>query len=212
MRMSPPTSATSQVSRPQARTAERREAVLQAALNVFGQRGYNKGTLAEVAARAGMTHAGVLHHFGSKQGLLVALLQYRDRQEAAEGAEQTRADARTLLARVLDTVHTNITRPEVVRAHAVLSGESITQGHPAAPYFREHLAESRRTIARALAEATGRHREEPALTDAASAIIAFIDGLQVQWLLDPDAVNMPRIVDKVIDQFIDGLTIPAGAG
>ena len=47
-------------------------------MSVFGQRGYNKGALVEVAEQAGMTHAGVLHHFGSKEALLVAMLQYRD--------------------------------------------------------------------------------------------------------------------------------------
>ena len=43
-------------------------------MSVFGQRGYNKGALVEVAEQAGMTHAGVLHHFGSKEALLVAML------------------------------------------------------------------------------------------------------------------------------------------
>ena len=52
-------------------------------MNVFGARGYNKGALVEVAEQAGMTHAGVLHHFGSKEGLLVAMLKYRDGEEVA---------------------------------------------------------------------------------------------------------------------------------
>ena len=75
--------AAERVQRPQARTTERREAVLKAAMNVFGARGYNKGALVEVAEQAGMTHAGVLHHFGSKEGLLVAMLKYRDGEEVA---------------------------------------------------------------------------------------------------------------------------------
>jgi hypothetical protein len=74
-------SAAEGVQRPQAKTTERREAVLKAAMNVFGARGNNKGSLVEVAEHAGMTHAGVLHHFGSKEGLLVAMLKYCDGDE-----------------------------------------------------------------------------------------------------------------------------------
>ena len=82
----PPASRASAADRarnPRAGTVDRREAVLRAAMTVFGQRGYNKGGLVEVAEQAGMTHAGVLHHFGSKEALLIAMLQYRDGEEAA---------------------------------------------------------------------------------------------------------------------------------
>ena len=60
------------------RTAQRRRAVLEAALAVFSERGFNKASLTEIADRAGMTHAGVLHHFGSKEQLLVDVLRFRD--------------------------------------------------------------------------------------------------------------------------------------
>ena len=65
-------------------TEAKRRAILEAAVEVFGQKGSAKGTLEEVAEKAGMTRAGVLHHFGSKQRLLLETLIYRDSSDVAD--------------------------------------------------------------------------------------------------------------------------------
>lgn len=195
----------------QARTVERRRAVLEAAMNVFGARGYNKGALAEVAAQAGMTHAGVLHHFGSKEGLLIAMLQYRDGEEAAGVPGRAQTDGPAFLGHLLDTVTENVGRPGVVQAYSVLSGESVTAGHPAQPYFRERFATLRTKIATVLAELSGRDADEPEVRDDAATLVAVMDGLQVQWLLDPQAVDMPRAVTRLMNEIVERLRTGAGA-
>jgi len=198
--------AAQRVRNPQARTVERREAVLRAAMTVFGQRGYNKGALVEVAEQAGMTHAGVLHHFGSKEALLIAMLQYRDGEEAAGVPGRAQTEGPAFLGHMLDTVRENTQRPGVVQTYTVLSAESVTEGHPAQSYFRTRLSDLRDKVAGVLAEVTGRDPEDSEVRDDASALIALMDGLQVQWLLDPEAVDMPRIVEKVMDELVDRLT------
>src|SRR6478609_5602284 len=144
--------AAERVQRPQARTTERREAVLKAAMNVFGARGYNKGALVEVAEQAGMTHAGVLHHFGSKEGLLVAMLKYRDGEEVAGIPEQAQVEGPAFLQHLVDTVEENTHRRGVVQAYSVLSGESVTDGHPAHDYFQGRFHVLRAKIAGVLGE------------------------------------------------------------
>lgn len=197
--------------KPQARTLERRESVLRAAMSVFGQRGYNKGSLVEVADQVGMTHAGVLHHFGSKEALLVAMLQYRDGVEAAGVPGRAETEGPAFLSHILDTVADNSENPGVVQTYTVLSAESVTEGHPAQDYFRTRLALLRDKIAAVLAEVTGRAADDVDVRDGASALIAVMDGLQVQWLLDPDAVDMARVVEKVMDELVDRLTTGADA-
>jgi AcrR family transcriptional regulator len=192
--------------KPRPGTLERREAVLRSAMSVFGQRGYNKGGLVEVAEQAGMTHAGVLHHFGSKEALLVAMLQYRDGEEAAGVPGRAQTEGPAFLGHMLDTVNENTARPGVVQTYSVLSAESVTEDHPAQGYFRNRFAVLRDKIAGVLAEVTGRDADDVDVRDDASALIALMDGLQVQWLLDPDAVDMPRIVEKVMDELVDRLT------
>ena len=63
-------------SRPE--TLERRRDILRAALDTFGAKGFNKAPLSEIAEQVDMTHAGVLHHFGSKNQLLLEVLRFRD--------------------------------------------------------------------------------------------------------------------------------------
>ena len=204
----PPESAGSRdrARKPRAGTLDRREAVLRSAMSVFGQRGYNKGGLVEVAEQAGMTHAGVLHHFGSKQALLIAMLQYRDGEEAAGVPGRAQTEGPAFLDHMLDTVIDNTGRPGVVQTYTVLSAESVTEDHPAQGYFRDRFTVLRDKIAGVLAEVTGRDADDIDVRDDASALIALMDGLQVQWLLDPSAVDMPRIVEKVMDELVDRLT------
>ncbi|QAY72707.1 TetR/AcrR family transcriptional regulator [Agromyces protaetiae] len=191
--------------RPQARTLERREAVLKAAMKVFGAHGYHKGALVEVAEEAGMTHAGVLHHFGSKEGLLVAMLKYRDGEEAAGVPARAQTEGPAFLKHLVDTVEENTGRRGVVQAYTVLSGESVADGHPAHDYFLGRTEGLRAKIAGVFGEVTG-STDEQALLDAASTLIAVMDGLQFQWLLDPDTVEMPRLVSTVIDELVARLT------
>ncbi len=66
----PARSSASRAVRPRPSTAARRQDILRAAMQVFGSKGYRQGSLSEVAELVGMTHAGVLHHFGTKVQLL----------------------------------------------------------------------------------------------------------------------------------------------
>ena len=162
-----PKAAAERVQRPQAKTLERRETVLKAAMNVFGARGYNKGALVEVAEQAGMTHAGVLHHFGSKEGLLVAMLKYRDGEEVAGIPERAQVEGPAFLQHLVDTVEENTHRRGVVQAYSVLSGESVTDGHPAHDYFQGRTEGLRSKIAGVLGEVTG-NTDVQELRDSAS--------------------------------------------
>src|SRR5580704_11674648 len=51
-----------------------RAAILEAAREVFSERGYARATIREIARRAGVTHGLVMRHFGTKEQLLVEAL------------------------------------------------------------------------------------------------------------------------------------------
>jgi AcrR family transcriptional regulator len=189
--------AADRVQKPQARTAETRRRILAAATAVFGAKGYNKGSLIEIAELAGMTHAGVLHHFGSKDNLLVAVLQYRDAEDVAHLERHQAPTGDELLRHMLGTVRMNLERAGLVQAYAVLSAESVTDAHPAAAFFRDRFDGLRRMVADAFASVAPAGTPDERLLVAASATIAVMDGLQVQWLHD-DAVDMPEAVEATI--------------
>jgi AcrR family transcriptional regulator len=67
-----------------ARKAETRARLLEAAARVYARRGFGGATLDEVAAEAGFTKGAVYAHFGSKENLLLALMEEHLAGQVAE--------------------------------------------------------------------------------------------------------------------------------
>ena len=199
--------------RPRPETLARREEILRAAMHVFGSRGYHQGSLAEVAEQVGITHAGVLHHFGSKDRLLTAVLEHRDRQDVEHLEGGHIPGGLELFHHLVRTAAVNAGRPGIVQAYAVIAGEAVTDGHPASAWVTARFTGLRADIAAALRDVVEERRRaggaddvlEPsdaALDTAASSIIAVMDGLQTQWLLDPDAVDLAETTAFAIEAIL----------
>lgn len=201
-----PTSGAAKATRPQKRSGQKRAAILQAAMVVFGEHGYANGSLTDIAERVGMTHAGVLHHFGSKEQLLIALLEYRDDADVAELEGHHAPRGAALLDHLVETARLNERRPGIVQTYTVLVGESVTDSHPGKAFFADRYVGLRAMIRTAVVDAAGVPDDDPRVDDVTAAIVATMDGLQTQWLLAQDAINMPAAVRLVIDALIDKLT------
>ncbi|GGN56627.1 TetR family transcriptional regulator [Streptomyces albiflavescens] len=168
-----------------ARSEERRAEIVRAALEVIAERGYRGASLASVAERVGLTQQGLLHYFPTKDALLVAVLEERDQWDAVPDT-QWRVD---LLASLVEY---NAMRPGIIQTFSALLGESVTEGHPAREYFTERYARVRASMATVLRAEYG-ERLPNGLTPERTAplLVAVMDGLQYQWLLDPESVDMP---------------------
>jgi AcrR family transcriptional regulator len=189
---------------PRPATAARREEILRAAMETFGARGYYNGSLAEVAERVGMTHAGVLHHFGSKDRLLLEVLEYRDRSDVEHLEGRQPPGGLALFHHLVKTARLNAQRPGIVQTFAVLSAEAVTEDHPGQDWFRDRYTELRRLVTEALAEVCADDDPPDAadLASAAASVLAVMDGLQIQWLLDPDAVDLAQATAFAIDAIL----------
>ncbi|NED69948.1 TetR family transcriptional regulator, partial [Streptomyces sp. SID10244] len=71
-----------------AKGEERKRRILEVAQQLLGRNGWRNTTLAQIAAEAGVTPAGLLHHFESKAQLLHAVLELRDADDD-EHADRT---------------------------------------------------------------------------------------------------------------------------
>ncbi|MGW7516167.1 TetR/AcrR family transcriptional regulator [Streptomyces sp. NPDC054796] len=173
-----------------ARSQERRAEIVGAALEVIAERGYRGASLGAVAERVGLTQQGLLHYFPTKEELLVAVLEERDRWDTG--------GSRTAGARRLDLlgslVEYNAMRPAIVRTFSALLGESVTEDHPARDFFTRRYTQVRGDMAALLrAELGGTLPGGLTPAQAAPLLVAVMDGLQYQWLLDPEAVDMPAV-------------------
>jgi AcrR family transcriptional regulator len=173
----------------------KRSEIVEAATALFGEVGYRSASLREIAARCGISHPGLLHHFASKELLLQAVLEHRDRVDA-QGLGLDESRGADTLARIVALVGRNAERRAIVELFATLSAESTASDHPAHAYFVERYRNVVAILARAYSEAAedGVLAEGVEPEDAARELVALMDGLQVQWLLHPDTTDMQRLV------------------
>ena len=182
-----------------AKGRERRDAILVAANEVFATRGFRGASLATIAKRVGMSEPGLLHHFASKEELLLELLKLRDQHDDERIAEARAAHAHVLDV-VLELCRQNEERPGIVRLFTILAAESVDDDHPAHDWFLARYGDRRRPLADALANAQRDGTVDAGLDPqaVASQILAMFDGLQLQWLLDPAAVDMTAVFEDFL--------------
>jgi AcrR family transcriptional regulator len=167
-----------------AKTPQRRREIVEAAADVFADRGYSGGSLRQVAKDIGVSVTSVMHHFPSKEVLLEAVLEHAD----AEAAREIDLDAGRdgLRGTVVRLARTGQDHPNLLRLLAVLSAEASAAEHPAHDWFVERYRRVEDTVS-GWAEADRIGDLDPAGTRVlARRVIALWDGLQLQWLLRRD--------------------------
>ncbi|MFT9474664.1 TetR/AcrR family transcriptional regulator [Streptomyces sp. 11-1-2] len=178
---------------PYAKTAARRAEIVRAARDSFAENGFTKASLRDIAVRAGITHAGLLHHFRSKDELLAAVLAGRDEEEWQLGMAKV-SDMGELAPLLGELLRHHQKAPELMRLWLELAAAASRPDHPADTYFVQRYAKSRENFAlgmRGMAERGELH--EGLDPDHAGALLqAVLNGPQLQWLLDQDSTSSAR--------------------
>ncbi|MDR2723491.1 MAG: TetR/AcrR family transcriptional regulator [Cellulomonadaceae bacterium] len=186
-------------------TAIRRREILQAALETIGAKGTAGASISDIADQVGISNAGVLHHFGSKDNLILEVLRFRDENELDELPQQRIPDGADLFRHLIETAFANMKRPGVIQAFTVLATESVTSGSHTRDYFQARYHNLRREIVEAfyvMADQAGLTCDDQTVRQAAASILAVMDGLQIQWLLDPDAVDLGQASALAINAIV----------
>lgn len=173
-----------------------RKAIIAAAVELFGTHGYRGCSLSQIAAKAGIGQSGVLHHFGSKEQLLLEVLnEYfpaeRDRPDVAAIA---RGDV-SFPDRLDEVAAHHADDDALVRFFSVLTGESLTEDHPARAFFIERYDAIRAEYSEAIAGRDAGPRIKLLVTVA----FATMDGLQAQWLRNPAEVDLASGMRLITD-------------
>lgn len=189
-----------------AKTAARRQQIIAAAVTVFSTSGFRNGSLRDVAERAGLSHAGVMHHFPTKVDLLQAVLAWRD-EDALARLDAQHLEGLDVVRAWLDEVGRNPGTPELVDLHVTLSAEGTSTDHPLHDYFVRRYDRIVGVLADALETAAARGHLRPGIDcdQAARLLVAATDGLQVQWLLARDSVDMAAVLREHVASLI---TVP----
>jgi AcrR family transcriptional regulator len=166
-----------------AKGEDRKLRILAVAERLLARNGWRNTSLAQIAKEAGVTPAGLLHHFESKEQLLNAVLDARDADDDAH-ADRSTGDLVTEIRRVSERFDR---APELIGTFTVLLVENIS---PDAPLHDRLLARYRDAVDIVAdiirrGQADGRYRSEVDAAAKATEIIAFVTGMETTWLLDP---------------------------
>jgi AcrR family transcriptional regulator len=165
-----------------AKGEDRRQRILAVAQRMVSRNGGRGTTLGEIAQEAGVSSAGLLHHFASKEQLLNAVLDARDVDDLANA--DLAADTIEQLERVTDRFQRS---PELIGMFTVLLAENLDPGAPLHDRFLSRYRDAVAIVADSIrrGQRAGRYRTDLDPAVKAAEIVAFLSGMETSWLLDP---------------------------
>jgi len=182
----------------------RREQILQAALTCFGEKGYHASTMDDLVRASGLSKGSLYWHFGSKEEVFLAVFDsfaealYGEWDAVAESSE----DALVILRREFEWSAQSFSDQRVF-----LLAWAEFLSHPAA---RERM-NGTYAVARGklsgiieLGRAAGSLRAGPPAEQVAAVLVGTIEGLLLQWLVDPD-FDLPGHIEVAWELLLEGL-------
>ena len=196
--------------RAQQRGVARREAILRAATEVFAAHGYRGGSLTLIGERAGLTPAGVLRHFGSKQALLLEVLADRDRRAATIAEELAALPPLDAIRGMVRYAELCESEPGIAALFIVLQAEHLESAGEARQFFLQRSRFLRALVVDLLStgQQDGTIRTGIDLPRVASELIAFMDGASLLWLLDRERQSLIRLYRTYLDRLAAELAAP----
>lgn len=190
---------------PYKRGIAQRQRILAEATREFARNGYTASSLRTIAASVGISHPAVVQFFGSKEGLLLAVLEAWDEDLSTLFADRSGLG----FLRAMDELmqhHEN--ERGIVQLFIMMSAEATDAAHPAHEFMVR-----RSTRVRELCEANlllaGERGEIRALTaeearDGARELTAMMNGIELQWLIH---AKLPpaRVFHRFLDRFLADL-------
>lgn len=164
----------------------RREQIVKHAVTVFAESGYTAGSLRAVARNVGVSPASIVQHFGSKEGLLTAVLDEWERQTTQLVTSEHKGLA--FFEHLGDLMRFHIAHPGYLELFLKLTLEATRDDHPAHDFITmryQRIFNVWGTQLRQACELGEVSLSEEQITREITAMTAEADGLEIQWLLNP---------------------------
>ena len=179
----------------------RREQIIESAAHVFAEFGYNGGSIRTIAARVGISSATLIQHFGSKQGLLEAVLE-----DWTMNAFRIPDDAHGLayFEAMRGLMDFHVKHRGLIELFLTMTTEASSPVHPAREFIQRRYAHTFGEFAKQLRAARERGEIDLAEDDVAyeaRVMMAAMDGLELQWLTNP-SVDLTNLYHHCLDESI----------
>lgn len=185
----------------------RRQEIVESASRVFASYGFTSGSLRRIADEVGVTPAALTRHFGNKEGLLSAVLAKWDRDAEIRNSPDIRGLDYFIGLR--DTLVYNQANHGLIELFLTLSAESTNAAHPARDFIRARYQHVVTTGVQHLHTARDAGEtvwmDDEVILAEVRSVFATMDGLQLQWLLDP-GIDLTRAFSHALAGYLERWT------
>lgn len=192
------------------RSAATRAALVAAAGELFAERGYGGASVALIGERAGISRGSIFWHFGSKEGLLWAVVDdaFDAWRRGGLMADVGDAVGRDAVRRALESHRRFLeSGADRLRLYFLLLFEALGPRAEIAPRFAALYAAMREDTSTWIAagQRAGELRDDVDPAIVVSLITATLAGLAQQHLLDPGAIDLDRAYGDLLAVLDRGL-------
>lgn len=188
--------------------ADKRGAILRAAIRVFAHNGYFNSKVADIAREAGVADGTVYLYFKSKEEILHSIFDRSMEEAIADGRKRLEeiADPRERLRSI---AHMHLDRLGADRNLAVvfqveLRGSTKFMEQFSAAGFAEYLNLIRSTFEEG--QRAGVFRSEVNAKVVAKILFGALDEMATNWILSKRRYKLAPMADQVLDVFLNGVT------
>lgn len=187
--------------------ADKRDAILRAAIETFAARGFFNAQVADVARSAGVAAGTVYLYFRGKDDLLISIFERTMTEAIAAGRESVVAKPGAV-ERLREIARLHFERMGRDRNLAVVFQVELRQSTKfmerfSATYLRQYLGIIRDVIAEGQAQGTLRQGVNPTL--AAKMFFGGLDEMATNWVLSKRKYSLEAQADEIVDLFVGGI-------
>jgi len=189
--------------------ADKREAILRAAITVFAHNGYFNAKVADIAREAGVADGTVYLYFKSKEEILHSIFDRSVDEAVAEAKKKMAAidDPREKLRQIalLHLERLGADRDLAVVFQVELRGSTKFMEEFSAAGFAEYLALIRSTFEEG--QRAGLFRADLNAKVVSKILFGALDEMATNWILSKRRYKLAPMADQVLDIFLNGVNV-----
>jgi TetR/AcrR family acrAB operon transcriptional repressor len=196
------------------KAANTKRDLLDTALTIFSQKGYESTRLEDIAKEAGVTRGAIYHHFGNKAELYVALIDQASGQgeKLVQQAVEKGGKFEDIISYILNSYFNLLEDDCRFRDVVALTLSNMWVSHDLKGLAQKRYDEAGilvENISRFFKTAimNGQLRSDLDPDAAARALIAYQNGLAMLWLANPDVFSIKENAVALIEVFLKGIVL-----
>ncbi|MEN8154086.1 MAG: TetR/AcrR family transcriptional regulator [Acidobacteriota bacterium] len=192
---------------------KKREAIIKAALEVFGEKGFSRTTINDIAERAGIGKGTIYEYFRDKNEIINNSFLYFQRifefdiQEILLSGENGFSKLKYIVKAIVKVLNGQYSKKLDLMfdfwAEGIKGDSKNIIQKEMKKFYRSYRSLFEDVLVEGAKDLSIRNDLDPG--SVSSILIGMLDGLMVQWILDKEEIKVKKIEENMIDLISKGI-------